>query len=235
MAHAAIDAVYPKVCAGCGMRGDWLCDLCDATVPSVDIALACSRCGVPRFRNRCGCVDLDPAITRARSAYAYDGWAAEAVKRLKYQGEPARAAHLAACMLPLMPYFGSLDGLVPVPLHPSRERQRGYNQSALLAQEISRHTGIPVLPLLRRTVATVSQTTLSGEERKRNVDGVFAVDPAWQPRPGGRFLLIDDVRTTGSTLSACALPLRPFRPALIGIATFALDLRRERIEALRRL
>jgi ComF family protein len=235
MAHAVALTVYPKVCAGCGMRGDWLCEFCDGTVPAVDIPLACQRCGVPRLQNRCGCVDLDPLITRARSAFAYDGWVAESVKLLKYHGEPARAEHLATFMQPLLGAFGPLDALVPVPLHPSRERQRGYNQSALLARELSRHTGIPVVPLLRRTVATVSQTTLSGEERKRNVHGAFAVDPAWQPRPGGRYLLIDDVRTTGSTLSACADPLRAFRPAAVGVATFALDLHRDRIEALRRL
>lgn len=235
MAHAAALTVYPKVCAGCGMRGDWLCDICEGTVPAIDGPLACSRCGVPRLHNRCGCADLDPLITCARSAFAYDGWIAESVKLLKYHGEPARAEHLGALMQPLMAAFGPLDALVPVPLHPTKERQRGYNQSALIARELSRHTGIPVVPLLRRAVATVSQTTLSGEERTRNVQGAFGMDPAWQPRPGSRFLLIDDVRTTGSTLSACADALRPSRPAMVGVATFALDLHRDRLAALRRL
>jgi ComF family protein len=157
------------------------------------------------------------------------------VKWLKYEDEPGRAQHIGFLMVPLIAHFGSLDGLVPVPLHPSRERARGYNQAVLLAEELGRHTGVPMMPLLRRTVATESQTTLSGDARRKNVQGVFAIDPAWQPRPGGRFLLIDDVRTTGSTLSACATALDAFRPAMIGVATFALDLQRERLEVLRRL
>jgi predicted amidophosphoribosyltransferase len=108
---------------------------------------------------------LHPSIYRARSAFAYDGWAATAVKWLKYEDEPGRAQHIGFLMVPLIAHFGSLDGLVPVPLHPSRERARGYNQAVLLAEELGRHTGVPMMPLLRRTVATESQTTLSGDAR----------------------------------------------------------------------
>jgi competence protein ComFC len=217
------------------MRGAWLCDQCEGSVPSVDLSLSCRRCGVPKTGNRCGCAELHHSISMARSAFVYDGWVATSVKRLKYDGEPGRAEHLGAMLLPLLSHFGALDGLVPVPLHPSKERARGFNQSRLLADEVSGLTGIPVMPLLRRTVATVSQTTLSGDDRRKNVAGAFSVDPAWQPRPGGRLLLIDDVRTTGSTLSACAVALGDVRPAMIGVATFALDMHRDRIEVLRRL
>ena len=163
----------------------------------------------------------------------YDGWAATAVKRLKYQGEPSRAEHLALQMAPLLPEFGQVSGLIPVPLHASREKERGYNQSALLAEHIATLTGAPVLSVLRRTRKTVSQASLSGYDRKNNVDGVFEVDTAWVPKAGGRYVLIDDVRTTGATLNACAEALTLVRPSLIGVLTFALDMQREWLVALR--
>lgn len=230
---AVVEAIYPKVCAGCGMRGMWLCNYCQTTVPTCNLPILCPRCGVPRLRNQCGCADLDPLIAYARSAYVYDGWVATAVKRLKYQGEPSRAEHLAALMAPLLGAFEQIDGLVPVPLHASREKQRGYNQSALIAEQIFQLTGIPVVSVLRRTRKTVSQTSLSGYDRKKNVAGVFEVDPTWAPRAGGRYVLVDDVRTTGATLNACVDALRPLRPAMIGVLTFALDMHRERLTELR--
>lgn len=228
-----VEVVYPKVCAGCGMRGVWLCNYCEATVPSCNVPISCPRCGVPTLRNRCGCADLDPLIERARAAHVYDGWVATAVKRLKYQGESSRAEHLALHMAPLTPAFGQVDRLIPVPLHPTREKQRGYNQSALLAEQISQLTGIPVLDVLRRTRKTPSQTSLSGYERKMNVAGIFEVDPVLVPKIGGRYVLIDDVRTTGATLNACAQAMRPLRPATVGVLTFALDMQRERLMELR--
>ena len=234
--HAAVEAVYPKVCAGCGMRGMWLCDLCEPTVPTLAaVTSCCARCGVPRLGNRCGCREVASVIAHARSAYPYDGWAAASVRRLKYEAEPARAEHLAMLMAHHVAAFGPINAYVPVPLHPSRERERGYNQAERLATALSRITGVPVAPILHRTTVTVSQTTLSARERKANVANVFAIDPTWRPRPGGRYVLIDDVRTTGSTMNACAGVLQALRPASIGVMTFAIDLPADRLEALRAL
>jgi ComF family protein len=96
---------------------------------------------------------------------------------------------------------------VPVPLHLSRERERGYNQSALLAKELSRLTGIPLATdLLRRTIDTAPQVTMDDyEQRRSNIAGAFECigDPS-----GLNVLLVDDVITTGSTMSACAAPLK---------------------------
>lgn len=170
---------------------------------------------------------------RARSAYVYDGWVANSVRTVKYHGEPARAEHLALAMLPALRQLGSVDGLVPVPLHPSREKRRGYNQAALLAEHLSRATGTPVLDVLRRTRKTISQTELSGSERKRNVEGVFALDPDWVPPAGRSYVLVDDVRTTCATLNACAEVLKAVRPFTIGVLTFAMDMQREDVELLR--
>lgn len=229
----AVETVYPKVCAGCGMRGAWLCDSCEFTVPAASQPNSCLRCGVPLVGNHCGCADLDHLISLARSAYVYDGWAATSVKRMKYHGEPARAEFLAMQMVSEIPMFGAIDGFIPVPLHPSREKQRGYNQARLLAEHLSTSTGIPVLDVIRRTRKSVSQTTLSGRDRKQNVSGIFELDTTWVPPGGRRYVLVDDVRTTGATLNACAEALRSIRPAMIGALTFALDMSRDAIEDLR--
>lgn len=228
-----VEAVYPKICAGCGMRGVWLCNYCQLTVPSCNLPISCSRCGVPTLRGGCGCADLDPLIACARSAFVYNGWTATAVKRLKYQGESSRAEHLALHMAPLLSAFGHVEALIPVPLHASKEKQRGYNQSTLLAEEVGRLTGGPVLTVLRRTRKTISQTSLSSHDRKLNVAGVFERDATWVPRASGRYVLIDDVRTTGSTLNACAEALRPLQPVMVGALTFALDMHRDRLAELR--
>jgi ComF family protein len=106
------------------------------------------------------------------------------------------------------PEFRSMDLIVPVPLHRSRERERGYNQSALVARGLGQILGVPVSPrALRRNRGTRTQTELSAEERARNVEGAFEVrDPG--KVAGLRVLLVDDVLTTGATLDAGAAALR---------------------------
>jgi ComF family protein len=153
---------------------------------------------------------------------------------MKYMGEPDRASHLASLMLPVLAGFGQVDALVPVPLHPSKQRERGFNQSLLLAERMSTAAGVPVMNVLHRTKKTVSQTSLSGRERRENVADVFALDPSWHPRPGLRYVLVDDVRTTGATLDACAEVLNQTAPDMIGVLTFALDMQSRELEAYRK-
>ncbi len=99
------------------------------------------------------------------------------------------------------------DVLVPVPLHPHRQRERGYNQAALLAQAFGKTVGIPVLTdVLFRCRNTVSQTTLNAQERRANVADAFTCVPG--SVQGKQVLLIDDVCTTGATLEACSIALR---------------------------
>jgi ComF family protein len=207
--------------------------MCTAETLPLDLPGGCRRCGEPFHGTRCGCGDLPAVIDVARAVAVYDGWVSAAVKRMKYDHEPDRARHLASFLSPLMPAFGHVDALVPVPLHPSKERDRGFNQSALLASHLSATTGIPVHPLLQRTRKTVSQTTLTGRQRRENVADVFAVDPTWHPRPGLRYVLIDDVRTTGATLGACASTLQAYGASRIGVLTFALDMQRDELESYR--
>jgi ComF family protein len=103
-----------------------------------------------------------------------------------------------------------VDGIVPVPLHRARLRERGYNQSLLIARGLGAALDLPVLhPVLRRVRYTKSQTALRHDERRRNVAGAFALDPRCRiPLADRTLLLVDDVATTGATLCACAEVLR---------------------------
>lgn len=100
----------------------------------------------------------------------------------------------------------SFRALVPVPLHPRRQRERGFNQAELLAGRVKGSCGLPVRRLLRRIRPTAPQAGFDREERMRNLQGAFVA--AGVVEPGGDYLLVDDVSTTGATLDACALALR---------------------------
>jgi ComF family protein len=177
------------------------------------------------MRDPCrSCAQLDGVIFQARALYPYSGWVNTAIRSFKYADEWSRAGELAGRMTPLVESFGTIDGIVPVPLHISKLRHRGYNQSQLLADEIGKQLNLPVMPLLRRTRETQSQVGLSQAERSANVEGAFSLDPAWSPKRDARFVLVDDVRTTSATLNACARVLQATSPARIYVVTFAYDI-----------
>lgn len=144
------------------------------------------------------------ALKGLRSVFVYEGAARDAVHALKFRGLSAVAPPMAALMAErLHEWSPPVRAIVPVPLAGHRRRQRGYNQSELLAREISRLSAVPVArrALVRRR-ATPPQVRQPDEwARRRNVAGAFAAGPA---RPSGGILLIDDVVTTGATLDACA-------------------------------
>jgi ComF family protein len=142
-----------------------------------------------------------PLVARAAAVGLHEGALRAVVHAIKYEGRRSLSKRLAFLMRERC--GDVLDGagaVVPVPLHASRRRARGFNQ----ARDLARHLGLPVLRALKRTRATPSQTGLSAEERRRNVRGAFA--PAWHaPGVSGLIVvLVDDVSTTGATIDACA-------------------------------
>lgn len=157
--------------------------------------------------NRCQeCARDRPNISGIRAASRYEGAIRQAVHHLKYNGQRALAEPLAERLLEPVSCMPAADAIVPLPLHPARERARGYNQSALLAHALGRRLRLPVVPAARRTRETRDQIGLKRRERQANVKGAFAcTDPALVA--GRKLLLVDDVCTTGSTLLACAEPL----------------------------
>ncbi len=157
------------------------------------------------------------------SAGVFGGPLREAVHKLKYEGDLPLARPLARLLAAAI--AGSLDEeqlletvIVPVPLHRRREKARGYNQSARLANELARLTGLPVAPYLARVRHTESQVGKSADARRVNVDGAFQWAGGTLPR---RVLLVDDVCTTGATLLACASALREAGTLSVRAATVA--------------
>ncbi len=154
----------------------------------------------------CECRELPPDVDRLWVAGPYDGWLRNAVYSFKFAGETARAPSLASLLADASSAIGPDVALVPVPMHTKRKRQRGYDQVAILAGEVGKRSGQPVLDALMKDRETRTQVGLTAAERSLNLFDAITV------RPGislpDRVILIDDVATTGSTLAECARALR---------------------------
>ena len=143
---------------------------------------------------------------------------------LKFEGKTALARPLGDLLAEAgsaMLAVGAVDCLVPVPLHPSREAERGFNQSVLLANRVGRRWGVPVeRRALRRRRPTLSQTDLDAERRRANVRGAFTLSRSAAVE-GRHVLLIDDVFTTGATVAECARVLLEAGASAVGVLTLA--------------
>jgi ComF family protein len=221
MAEFAIDLVYPKRCAGCGKRGSWLCQRCDEKLDRFSPPW-CARCGLPRSRQPCDCPSLPASLRRARSVGPYAEWLRGAIIQFKYHGEWARADPLGQALAVVAADLMPCDGLVPVPLHASRIRQRGFNQSLLLANCVGEMLSVPVLDILSRVRRTRAQVHLAAAQRAENVRDAFALTSA-HPVQGTSLILIDDVITTGATLTSCASALLREGASSVSVATVARD------------
>ncbi len=203
--QALLDLVFPPRCVGCGRWGALLCAQCQTAIASVPTPI-CERCGRPVLeRAACPACHRDPLpLSAIRSASIFGGPVRLAIHHLKYKGQRDLARPLGALMAQAWPEaMRNGDCLVPVPLHTARERERGYNQARLLAEELGKRIGLPVVcDAIYRVRATQPQVHLDARSRRVNVAGAFAAGPA--SMRGRRPVLIDDVCTTAATLSACA-------------------------------
>jgi ComF family protein len=187
----------------------------------------CERCGHPRRPGRCTWCELLPPYVRAvRSAcWLPGGTAAAIVHALKYDGWTAIAEAMALRMARLAwpgDVIRERTAVVPVPLAAPRQRERGFNQSERLARALAVEWHCPMWSsVLERRRATATQTRLTPEDRRRNVFGAFrALPTAREALRGAHIVLVDDVITTGATLSACAAALLSGGARIISYVTF---------------
>ncbi len=188
-----------------------MCADCLAGVPRLVPPRFCVVCAEPDVIGHCGwCRALPVAVDGIRAPYVYsrDSLVRSALIQFKFGDVRAMAAELAGHLAECMARYGlDADAIAPVPSHPRRLRERGFNQAALLAVELGKATGVEVREaLLSRTRDAPSQLSVAGPaNRWANVAGSFVCA---EPITGLRLLLIDDIVTTGATMSACAGALK---------------------------
>jgi len=203
------ELLFPSCCVGCGKDGAFLCMSCRRSLPQLMPPL-CIKCGNSLSWDGCctSCLRWELRIDGIRSPFRYEGIVREAILQLKYHHLRAIARELAQ---PLAEYLMRMslpgDVIFPVPLHPRRLRARGYNQSALLAKELGKMVGLPIEEgILWRCIDTPPQARSDGETRRNNVIGAFRCNE--KEVESRSVIVLDDVCTTGATLSACAETLQ---------------------------
>ncbi|MEM9323837.1 MAG: phosphoribosyltransferase family protein [Pseudomonadota bacterium] len=207
-ARALVDVLSPPVCVLCGLEAsDPVCANCADVCPT--LTTACPRCALPLPHDhaRCGACRLAPPVWRfAAAAQRYTFPVDVVLQRFKYHGDRALAPALSALLQPLaaLPWLVGAE-LVPLPLHRRRERRRGFNQAQVLARSLAVGSGRPLRQhWLSRCVDTPAQVGLSAAARRRNLVGAFVATPEVA---GRHIVLVDDVMTTGATLTAATQAL----------------------------
>lgn len=205
-----LDLIFPKnaVCMGCGSKagfeGEWLCPACRRTLA----------------RNWNGAFP-DDKLDGSAAAYQYAGPAGSVVRYMKYRGVWKMADLMTDDMLrawrQVLP--AGVEIVVPVPMHPKRMRERGFNQSETLAKAIAGKLDLPCENALIRTRNTVQQARLTGKARMRNLKGAFRAE---SPVNGKWVLLVDDVYTTGTTAHECAAALKAAGAKYVSYLAYAI-------------
>lgn len=228
---ACQELVFPSYCLGCNerlprRRLPLFCDGCRGAIRPISSPL-CTCCGTPHPEgddHLCGaCLRHEFAFDRARSALVYRPPVTGLIGAIKYQRQLTALASLAVLARQSRGLRELVvpDFILPIPLHPSRLRERGFNQALLVARACFPEHQDRINPfLLRRDRATPPQTSLGGTRRRKNLIGAFS---AIQPDmlKNRKLLLVDDVFTTGSTVQECARILRRAGAARIEIFTLA--------------
>lgn len=203
-----LEVVFPARCASCRKPGAAMCDECVARFAFITPPF-CSVCSSQLQDANDKCPNERNHQTHVESIRAmgwFEGTLREAIHALKYDGRKDVAPLLAELLYKQSLSIPQVDYITAVPLHSDRQRQRGYNQSYLLASELAARVKRPYVEGLERTRATADQIGLGPADRKKNVNGAFE---AFGSRVhGADILLIDDVCTTSATMDACAKALR---------------------------
>jgi len=214
------EVFFPRSCVHCGdgvehSDYDFLCRACSREV-FLSHSPTCTTCGYPFFGMLAGpricphCVELDPVFAQGKTLFLAKGPARSLIHELKYQAGFYILKDIERMVAHMPHYRAYFEGaiLVPVPLHPTKLRERGFNQSERIAEALCAATdAVEVHNLLVRQRFTQTQTRLSRTARHQNVKNAFALTPDAVVIPDQSYILVDDVFTTGSTLNACAAVL----------------------------
>jgi ComF family protein len=216
LAESLLDLALPPACPGCGAEGEILCPTCSRVLRSRLELPAGVPIGLP--------APMPLPLVQLEWCAPFSGPVRSALHQLKYGGERRLAGPLGRAMADRWRAAGAGgEMLVPVPVHASRERIRGYDQAVLLAAAAAPLLGLPWRAALRRSRNTAPQFELGRRARLRNVTGAFEpADPAGRAAVRGKWIvLVDDVMTTGSTLVACADALHRSGAAAVSALTVA--------------
>ncbi len=209
----SLDLLLPPSCVHCKAANSWLCQTCFSKIPFITTAV-CKRCGTPTpvdaplLCRQCKNNPLQYIDGIRVASYFEDNPIRSAIHALKYRNHRAFTAVLGEILTnTYQQYCLAADVIVPVPLHKSRLRERGYNQSRLLAGQLGNLLGLPINTVtLQRIRKTESQMALGADERHKNVADAFACSD--KQLQNQKILVVDDVCTTGSTLDFCAAALK---------------------------
>ncbi|MBI5873029.1 MAG: ComF family protein [Candidatus Omnitrophica bacterium] len=239
-ASVFIDILFPKTCHICSKDlkdrkmafDDYICSACTQQMRQTTVA-CCRLCGAGLITEhelkdlRChACAKSGPSYQKLLCCYIYEGATKELIHRFKYENRPYLAKTVSRLMQKILCEIGGsiaqkTDVVVPIPLHPTRQREREFNQSELIAKELCISLRKPLVPAIKRTRHTQPQVTLEKDERLKNLSGAFS---AFEPSrvKGKHCLLIDDVVTTTATVREASSALKEQGGALsVSVLAFA--------------
>ena len=220
-----LDFIFPKKCVGCGKFGDYICRSCFSKIEFIEKPV-CAVCGRQAIGGR-----THPGCT---GKYTLDGWVVacryscvvrDAIKKIKYRYVSAVSLVLVDLLVGAMSRYELPGGvvLVPIPLHMLRKNWRGFNQADLLASDLAKRFKVKInANLLFRIVNTKTQVGLSRDERRKNIKGAFRISQSEKCK-GKRYILVDDVFTTGATMAEAAKVLKRAGAGSVWAMAVAID------------
>jgi len=217
-----LDWIYPPRCISCrtiftplhNAPHRWICDNCKPLLITIASPF-CLRCGHPKTSNTSNpyaclsCQSRQFHFESHRAAFVYDGVVRDMIHHIKFQNDRQAAQGLGQVLAEAAHEWGFntsyADYIVPIPLHPSKKRTRGFNQAAILAKPLSKTLGISMAgDMIKRTKKTAPQSGLSVTGREQNLSDAFAYNKRKYDISNKKILLIDDIFTSGATMSTCA-------------------------------
>jgi len=206
----ALDWIFPPICCNCGRISSEICPDCWDSISLLSTKITCEGCGnlLERGSACADCRTHPPVFDQLKSWALYEGPVRSIVKGIKFERKLGLIPYLVKPLAEsISAWDPRVDCIIPVPLGRRRQRERGYNQSAIIAHNVAKELGVRYSTrILARVRETHTQVGLNANERRQNMVNAFTADPALCR--GLSILLIDDIATTGATLNACAAALR---------------------------